>query len=128
MSRAQREDPGEREEAGSPASVGADLRALTAFAAPCCGQSLSLFEAFDAALSAFRDRRWLRVPCPGCGASGVLCLEPGQTAWGHLAELRPPLFSPRVPIGQPGLEIQASPEGVVIELLHRRWFFRRSDS
>lgn len=105
--------------------VQGDLRSLASVRAPCCGHSASLLELFDAVTSAFRGKRWIRFDCPGCKTPALINLEDDATAWGYNADPGGRFFTPRLRIQQAGLEVSGGPEGLVVQLLHRRWFFPR---
>lgn len=105
----------------------ADLRDLSSLRPPCCQHGLSLLEVLDAARNAYRDRRWLRFNCPGCGRPSLLSVEADATAWGDVDGTRGRVFTPTLKIQQSGLRVAGGPEGLIVSLLHRRWFFSRSD-
>ncbi len=98
------------------------LAALQRLPCPACGCGHDLFAWLDRALGAAGGARRVAVTCPRCAAAADLELGPGTAAIGAVVAGRPPLFRPERRVAQPGLRVQAGPEGLVVELLHRRFF------
>jgi hypothetical protein len=102
----------------------AELRPLPC---PRCGRGHDLLVLLDAATGALPGGRIVESACPACAAPLHLELGEGTAAIGGLAAERPSLLRSERRVAQPGLSVRGGPEGLVVRLLHRRWFvaFRR---
>jgi hypothetical protein len=102
----------------------AELRPLPC---PHCGRGHDLLLLLDAARAAQPGGRLVEATCPACAQPVHLELGDGAACIGRLASERPIVFRPERRVAQPGLSVSGGPEGLVVRLLHRRWFvaFRR---
>jgi hypothetical protein len=102
----------------------ADLRPLPC---PHCGRGHDLLRLLDAARAALPGGRVVEAACPACAQPLHLELADGAAAIGGLGPGRPAVFRPERRVAQRGLSVSGGPEGLVVRLLHRRWFvgFRR---
>jgi hypothetical protein len=102
----------------------ADLRRL---GCPGCGRPHDLFVLLDQVQAALRSGPWARLGCPSCGAPAELELAGEQVAIGRVVREPRARFEPHMRARQPGLRVVNTPDGVLVELLHRRWVFERRD-
>jgi hypothetical protein len=102
----------------------ADLRRL---GCPSCGRPHDLPVLLDQVRGALRSGPWLRLACPSCGAPAHLELAGEQVAIGRVVHERGSRFEPAMRARQPGLRVRPTPDGILVELLHRRWAFARGD-
>jgi hypothetical protein len=102
----------------------AELRPLPC---PHCGRGHDLLLLLDAARAALPGGRVVEAACPACDRPLHLELGEATAAVGDLASERPAVFRAERRVAQPGLSVSGGPEGLVVRLLHRRWFvaFRR---
>jgi hypothetical protein len=101
----------------------ADLKRL---GCPICGQPTDLLMLFDQLGDAWTTERWAQVTCPSCGNRSELAFEAEEVAIGFVCGDHRPHFEPTMRVHQPGLRVTAAPEGMLIELLHRRWVLDRT--
>ncbi|MDH3687328.1 MAG: hypothetical protein OEP95_13940 [Myxococcales bacterium] len=102
-----------------------DLDALRRLGCPTCGRPHDLLVLFDRLGDAWATERWARVTCPNCGNRCELAFDGDEVAIGHVGGDRRPSFQPSMRVRQPGLRVTAAPDGILIELLHRRWVLDR---
>jgi hypothetical protein len=102
----------------------ADLRRL---GCPSCGRPHDLPVLLDQVQSALRSGPWLPLGCPSCGAAAHLELVGEHAAIGRVRTDRASRFEPAMRVRQPGLRVRQMPDGILVELLHRRWVFERRD-
>jgi hypothetical protein len=98
-----------------------DLRLLTC---PHCAASHDLFALLDQARGSRPDAHRIAVSCPSCSEAVQLEIETDHVAIGWLSESGRREFLPAMRIRQPGLQVQGAPDGLLVTLLHRRWFVR----
>ena len=103
------------------------LAALRRLGCPSCGRPHDLPVLLDHVQGALRSGPWLPLGCPSCGAPAHLELGGEHVAIGRLVRERGSRFEPAMRVRQPGLRVVPSPDGVRVELLHRRWIFERRD-
>ena len=99
-----------------------DLRRL---GCPTCGRPHDLLVLFDHLGDAWATERWARVTCPGCDERCELAFDGTEVAIGFVRGALRPRFEPSMRIRQPGLRVTAAPDGMLIELLNRRWVLDR---
>ncbi len=92
----------------------AALAALRPLPCPACGQRQDLAVWLDQPDRAWQGERRVRATCCACGAATVFELQTGSVSHGSIR------------IAQPGLSVQASPEGLLVHLSPRRWFLPRA--
>lgn len=102
----------------------ADLRRL---GCPSCGRPHDLPVLLDEVQSALRSGPWVSLGCPSCGAPAHLELAGEHVAIGRVVSERGSRFEPTMRVRQPGLRVVPTPDGILVELLHRRWVFERRD-
>jgi hypothetical protein len=113
--------PARRPADPGPVSL-SDLRRL---ACPSCGRPHDLLVLLDRVRSALRSGPFASLGCPACGAEAQLELAPEQAAIGRVVVERGTRFEPHMRVRQPGLRVTGSPDGLMVELVHRRWVFPR---
>ena len=96
-----------------------DLRLLTD---PHCAAPHDLFALLDFARDSRPDTHWIAVSRASCSEAVQLEIQADNVAIGRLSELRRRGFRPAMRVRQPGLRVQGAPDGLLITLLHRRWF------
>lgn len=97
-----------------------ELRSLPCIA---CGGASDLLVWLDHVVRAWPFEHCVASRCPRCGGDVHLQLTAGRAALGELTSPPGRVFRPSVRVEQPGLESVVRPEGWVVRLLHRRWFF-----
>lgn len=98
------------------------LASLRAIPCDACGQRSDLMGWLDRARTCWPGERRVESLCGGCGAPLLFELRREGIAVGRWAGAHPALFRPERSFAQPGLEVVVGPEGMVVRLLHRRWF------
>ncbi len=96
-----------------------NVAALRPLHCPSCGAPSDLLVWLDAVVHAWPGERRVSARCPRCEATAMLALHPGEAAIGRMADGPRPVFQQDERVAQPDLSAQASPDGLVIELLHR---------
>lgn len=96
-----------------------DLRPL---ACPHCAAPHDLFAWLDHARDSRPDAHRIALRCPSCSEAAQLEIHTGNAAIGWLGESGRREFLPAMRVQQPGLQVQGAPDGLLITLLHRRWF------
>ena len=99
-----------------------DLRRL---GCPACGRPHDLLVLFDRLVAAWSTERWARVRCPSCDECSELAFDGEEVAIGSVRGAPRDRFEPTMRVQQPGLRVTAAPDGMLIELLHRRWVLDR---
>lgn len=102
-----------------------DLAGLRRLGCPACGRPHDLLVLLDAAEASHRAGPWAALRCPACGAACDLELAAGAAAIGRVEAAPRSLFSPSMRVRQPGLRVEARPDALVVELLHRRFVLMR---
>ena len=102
-----------------------NLTDLKRLGCPSCSRPHDLLVLFDALGDAWATERWARVTCPGCGGRCEVSFEGDEVAIGFVRGERRARFEPSMRVRQPGLRVTAAPDGMLIELLHRRWVLDR---
>jgi hypothetical protein len=98
-----------------------EVAALRPLPCPTCGQRHDLGVWLDQP-----GRRWLHgrvveAVCAGCGAASQLELANGTMAIGSVAPGPEGSFRPDLRLPQPGLDVEASPAGLLVTLGQRTW-------
>lgn len=102
------------------------LDSLRRLSCPHCQRASDLLVLFDRLGTAWRAASWVDVTCPRCDRPAVLELEGEDVAIGFVRETPRAAFEPRERVRQPGLRLRPAPDGIVVELLHRRWVVERT--
>jgi hypothetical protein len=89
---------------------------------PHCRRPRDLFSVLDHCAWSWPGRNWIDFCCPDCHLHSHLALEGRYVAIGRVEERPAPHFEPQMRVDQPGLHAQASPDGLLVRLQHRRWF------
>lgn len=98
------------------------LAALRAIPCDRCGNRSDLMGWLDQVRRSWPGERRVETRCRACGESLLLELRREGVAVGRWAGDRPAIFRPERSFAQPGLDVVVGPEGMVVRLLHRRWF------
>ncbi len=100
----------------------ADLRPLPC---PSCGRRQDLAVWLDEPGRAWLGGRLVELQCGACHRPHGAELQRESMAIGSLAGGTAPTLAPDLRITQPGLEVEAAPEGLLVRLGERQWFVPR---
>jgi hypothetical protein len=102
------------------------LSELRRLACPTCQRPHDLLVLLDQVRGALRGGPWASLACPACGAPAHLELSGDCAAIGRVVRERGERFEPHMRVRQPGLRVRPTPDGLLVELEHRRWAFARA--
>jgi len=102
------------------------FESLRRLSCPHCAAPSDLLVLFDRLGAAWRAGPWVEVTCPRCDRPAVLELEGEDVAIGFVRSTPRATFEPRERVRQPGLRLSPTPDGILLELLHRRWVVERT--